>query len=71
MDEILGRSRIQTWTKDGATEILITCSDRDFVALVRNRRDLPSALSLDKAKVTLSCDDRVTSFDVIGQRIVC
>jgi len=71
MEEILDRCRIQTWHHGNTTEILIACSNRDFALLVRGRKEIPQILALDKAKVTLSCDERVTSFDVVGQRIQC
>lgn len=75
MEEILNRSRIQTWNKDGVQEILISCTSQDFVALVRNRNKIPQlvgAESVKKIKVTLtSDDDRVTSFEILGNRVKC
>lgn len=75
MEEILNRSRIQTWNKDGVQEILISCTSQDFVALVRNRNKIPQlvgAESAKKIKVTLtSDDDRVTSFEILGNRVKC
>jgi hypothetical protein len=66
--DILDRCQVQVLGQ----EVLICCDEKDFALLVRNRKDIPSALSLDKAKVTLSCHDgRVTSFDVVGQRVQC
>lgn len=75
MEEILNRSRIQTWNKDGVQEILISCTSQDFVALVRNRNKIPQLVgteSAKKIKVTLtSDDDRVTSFEILGNRVKC
>ncbi len=77
MEEILNRSRIQTWNKDGVQEILISCTSQDFVALVRNRNKIPQFLATEesptkKIKVTLSSDDdRVTSFEILGNRVKC
>ena len=65
VSEILKNSQVQLLTlSDGWTDVLIKSSPEDFAALVRHRNKIAESLGVDKAKITLTADDRVISFDV-------
>lgn len=64
--ELLKSCQIQSLTNsEGIDEVLISCNPSDFSLLVRLRKYIPQALNLSQAKVTLSAQDRVTSFEVL------
>lgn len=65
VSEILKNSQVQLLAlSDGWTDVLIKSSPEDFAALVRHRNKIAESLGIDKAKITLTADDRVISFDV-------
>lgn len=65
VSEILKNSQVQLLAlSDGWTDVLIKSSPEDFAALIRHRNKIAESLGVDKAKITLTADDRVISFDV-------
>lgn len=65
VSEILKNSQVQMLALSGGwTDVLIKSSPEDFAALIRHRNKIAESLGVDKAKITLTADDRVISFDV-------